>query len=86
MYRLEKNLEERKYNLEKKGPVPKGGVTVYTEIRKPRRGVLEVPRVWVSEKATETTREATEGERQRGHLRVKGPRLLPRIKRNMNTE
>ena len=44
---------------------------------------MKVPRVWVSKTSTEGIREATSEEFRRAMLRVKGPRLLPKIKRNL---
>ena len=42
----------------------------------------KVPRVWVAEKAANDIREATAEEFRRAVLRVKPPKLMPKIKRN----
>mmetsp|Transcript_25576 Transcript_25576/g.61864 ORF Transcript_25576/g.61864 Transcript_25576/m.61864 type:complete len:404 (+) Transcript_25576:129-1340(+) len=82
---LEKNLADRKLfmSTSRQERMQKTGDIVFTEIRKPKRGFLEVPRVWVAEKATGTIREATQEEFRRAKLRVKPPMLLSYLKRTL---
>jgi len=86
-YRLEKNLKEREWNADPANKqVKKTGTIVFAEVHKPKKGVTEVPRVWVAERAKGVVREPTEEEHMRAKLRVKGPALLPHIKRNYNAD